>query len=175
MRLALEAANEMEQLSIIGKYAIAGSVAIIYYAEPIDTEDLDIFFLHETKASEIFSMQEIYKYFSEKGFTVSDFTVYIGGVKVQFVPSTSSLSDESIQNAREVAIFGVKTRVVSPEYLVALKLRAGRGKDYTHILHLLGTTSIPIDFGAIDAILLRHNLREKWDRFLELTQWTKPN
>ncbi len=74
MKLALEIANEMERLSIIGKYAIAGSVAIIFYAEPIDTEDLDIFFLHKAKEGEILSMEGIYKYFGEKGFTTSDFT-----------------------------------------------------------------------------------------------------
>lgn len=163
----------MEQLRIIGKYAIAGAVALIFYAEPIDTDDLDLFFLHQTEADKIFSMNIIYEYFHKKGFEISDFTANIGGVRVQLIPSTGPLSDEAIQKARSVILFGVPSRVVEPEYLIALKLAAGRGKDFTHILHLLETSQEKIDQDLLDQLIARFHLKTSWDRFLGATLWTR--
>lgn len=174
MKIALETANEMEKLGIIGKYAIAGSVAVIYYAEPIDTEDLDLFFLHQAGVSEIFSMEPIYDYFRKRSLEISDFTVMIGGVRVQFVPSTGPLSDEAIETSRSVSLFGAATRVIGPEYLIVLKLTAGRGKDLTHIMHLLETTSEKIDYDLLEQLVSRFGLADIWKRFLGMTLWKKP-
>src|SRR5229473_3005616 len=35
--------NELERTGLIGRYAIGGAFAFIYYAEPFQTDDLDIF------------------------------------------------------------------------------------------------------------------------------------
>ena len=171
MKTALETANEMEKLGTIGRYAIAGSVAIIYYASPVDTDDLDIFFLHGLKDAEIFSMEKIYEHLKSRGFFPERFTVTIDGVKVQFVPSTGPLSDEALEAAEEATLFGVQTRVIIPEYLIALKLQAGRSKDFIHIIHLLDTSTRQIDFQALGKILNRFGMSQKWTQFLEKTSW----
>lgn len=171
MKTALETANEMEGLGIIGRYAIAGSVAIIYYATPVDTDDLDIFFLHDLGENMIFSMEKIYKQLISKGFTPEKFTVIIDGVKVQFVPSTGPLSDEALGAAEEVTVFGVKTRVIIPEYMIALKLHAGRPKDFAHMIHLLDTSRREIDFHKLEGIVKKHGISHKWAHFLEITSW----
>jgi hypothetical protein len=171
LKLALETAHEMQQVGLIGKHAIIGSVAVIYYAGPISTDDLDICFLHELKAAEIFSMKRIYEYLLSKGFQPVDFTVLIGGVKVQFIPSTSPLSDEAVLSSQEVTLFGVSTRVVTPVYLLAMKLEASRPKDYAHILFLLDNSKEPIDLKRTETILSTFGLVEKWNRFLSSTQW----
>ncbi len=169
MREALETANEMQSLGIIGAYAVIGSVAVIYWGTPTDTGDLDIAFLHGLESHEIFSMSEIYRYFDEHDLKVEDFTVWIGGVKVQFVPSTGPLSDEAIAKAQDVVWFDVKTRVALPEYVIALKLVASRTKDYTHILNLLSNAQV--DFSILNGIISRFELKDKWNRFLGATLW----
>jgi predicted nucleotidyltransferase len=174
MKTALETANEMERLGIIGRYAIAGSVAIIYYAAPVDTDDLDIFFLHGLKSTEVFSMASIYKHLLTKGFVPERFTVIIDGVKVQFVPSTGPLSDEALEAAEEVTVFGVKTRVIVPEYLIALKLQAGRPKDFLHVIHLLDTSRRTIDLRRLEEIVAKHGMSDKWTQFQEKTSWKRP-
>ena len=173
MKTALETANEMEQLGIIGTYAIAGSVAIIYYASPVDTDDLDIFFRHGLGSEQIFSMEQIYKHLLSKGFVPERFTVMIDGVKVQFVPSTGPLSDEALEAAEVVSLFGVQTRVITPEYLIALKLDAGRPKDFIHIIHLLDTSIREIDFQKLEEILARSGMSAKWTQFVEKTSWKR--
>ena len=173
MKTALETANEMERLGLIGKYAIAGSVAVIYFATPVDTDDLDIFFLHGLRVNEIFSMQQIYEHLKSKGFLPERFTVMMDGVKVQFVPSTGELSNEALEKAEVVTLFGVTTRVIIPEYLIALKLIAGRSKDFIHIIHLMDTSRRQIDFGLLDEILERFGMKERWLQFLERSSWKK--
>lgn len=163
----------MEHSGIIGKHCVVGSVALIYYAEPVDTQDVDIFFLHTTATNEIFSMKKIYDYLGSQGFQPQDFTVVIAGVRVQLVPSTGKLTDEAINNAKQATLFGVPTRVATPEYLIAMKLDAGRPKDFNHILHLLNTTNTPVDFGVLEGLIERFSLHNRWNRFLEISEWTK--
>lgn len=171
MKRALETANAMRDSGLIGSYAIVGSIAIIYYASPINTDDLDIFFLHETGPSEIFSMQKIYDYLISHGFEPKDFTVNIEGVKVQFVPSTGALSDEAITTAAQATVFGTETRIATPEYLIAMKLSAGRPKDFAHIAHLLENSRIAVDFKRLETLLSRFQLQQAWNRFLGMGLW----
>lgn len=172
MKRALETANAMRDSGVIGPYAIVGSIAIIYYASPINTDDLDIFFLHESAPSEGFSMQKIYEYLASLGFEPQDFTVNIAGVKVQFVPSTGPLSDEAIATALPATVFGVETRIATPEYLIAMKLTAGRPKDFAHIAHLLENSRIAVDFKSLETLLSRFQLQRAWNRFLGMGLWT---
>ena len=171
MKLALETAKEMETLGVIGKHAIIGSVAIIYYAGPISTDDLDICFLHGLRTTQIFSMRAIYEYLQSKGFQPVDFTVLIGGVKVQFIPSTGPLSDEAVSTSTEVTLFGVTTRVITPAYLLAMKLEASRPKDYVHILYLLDNSNEVIDLQRAATLFSKFGLIDKWNKFLSSTLW----
>ena len=171
MKLALDTANEMERLGLIGRHAIIGSVAVIYYSGPISTDDLDICFLHGHTTDQIFSMKTIYEYLQSKGFQPIDFTVLIGGVKVQFMPSTGPLSDEAVSLAKQVTLFGVPTRVVTAEYLLAMKVDASRPKDYTHIVHLLDNSRETIDLTLGETVLAKFGLIDKWNRFLAISMW----
>jgi hypothetical protein len=171
VKLALETANEMEQLGLIGKYAIIGSVAVIYYSGPISTDDLGICFLHGLATDQIFSMKKIYDYLQSKGFQPVDFTVLIGGVKVQFVPSTGRLLDEAVSFSKQVTLFAVSTRVVTAEYLLAMKVDASRPKDYTHIVHLLENSREKIDLKFTETVLAKFGLIDKWNRFLAFSMW----
>jgi hypothetical protein len=49
MDKAFKVINEMFKDGILKNYAIGGAVAVMYYTEPFDTFDLDIFFIPDEK------------------------------------------------------------------------------------------------------------------------------
>ena len=73
-----------------------------------------------------------------KGNRIENLYIFIDGMPVQFMPSTTSeLYHESIKNARRITVKGIPTKVVSVEYLVALLLTSFRYKDKIRIVELL--------------------------------------
>ena len=78
--------NDMRAKGVIGKYAVGGASAVAFYAEPIATKDLDIFFLFEPpQETAILSLESIYKYCRENGLTYDHEFISIRGWLVQFV------------------------------------------------------------------------------------------
>jgi hypothetical protein len=75
----------------------------------------------------------------------------------------SSLSPFPFQNAIETEFEGIKTKVMSPEYLIALLLKAGRDKDKIKIEMLLRQTTI--DKEKLKEILSKYNLSEKFKEY----------
>ncbi len=53
MKETLKVLNRMLKADVVQRYAIGGAVAAIYYLEPIDTVDLDIFVQLEVSGSEL--------------------------------------------------------------------------------------------------------------------------
>jgi len=82
---------------------------------------------------------------------------------VQFLPPYDLLTEEALAQAVETEVERVRTSVMTAEHLVAIALKTGRGKDFARILQFI-ESGVP---GAdqLDAILTRHGLLEKWDRF----------
>ena len=117
-------------------------------------------------------MKPIYDYLASRGIKPIDFTVLIEGVKVQLIPSTGPLSDEAVSSARKVTLFGIPTRVVGPEYLLAMKLEASRPKDYVHIIHLLDNSREPVDLSIAEKLFSKFGLNDRWNKFLSSTLWT---
>lgn len=61
MEEAIRVINRLEGEGVIGRYAIAGAVAMIYYTEPTHTKDLGIFCYIPSQASKlIVSLDPIY-------------------------------------------------------------------------------------------------------------------
>ena len=81
---------------------------------------------------------------------------------VEFLPAAEGVAEEAVENAVETTFEGVKTRVISPEYLIALFLIASRDKDKIKIRMLLEQTSI--NKKHLQDILMRHHL---WEKFKE--------
>ena len=65
----------------------------------------------------------------------------IEGVPVQFIVA-DELEEEGIKNAKGITYEGIPTKVFSPEYLIAIFLRAGREKDIQKVKMLLQQTKI---------------------------------
>jgi predicted nucleotidyltransferase len=73
------------------------------------------------------------------------------------------LEKEAAEMARIVEYEGVKTKVIAPEYLVAILLRAGRKKDREKIEKLLQQAEI--DKKELQNILDKFGLRERFGSY----------
>lgn len=73
------------------------------------------------------------------------------------------LSKEAVEQAQEAEYEGVRTKVILPEYLIALFLRAGRDKDWRKIELLL--EQCEIDRERLQKILDQQGLYEKFRDF----------
>ena len=154
----------MKNVGIIDKYAIGGAFAAILHNEPISTIDLDIFFfLAEKSDSPILSLEAIYNFAEQKGFSFDHEFVNIHGWLVQFVEAShSDLWTEAIENADMIKIEHSDIPVIDKEYLVAMWLLAGRAKDYQKIAMFCEADFL--DKAKLFDILEKHNLTAKWNK-----------
>jgi hypothetical protein len=61
--------NEMETAGVIGRYAIGGAVGAIFYAEPMQRKDLNVFVVPPTASgSSLLSLTAIYDYLLPRGY-----------------------------------------------------------------------------------------------------------
>lgn len=143
MRKALKIIQGLREKGLIKDYAIGGGIAALFYIEPFLTYDLDVFITPSEKMKEkgLISLSPIFNYLKEKGYSWKGEHIVIGEVPVQFIP-VDELEAEAVSNAREIRYEGVKTKVLTPEYLIAILLRAGRKKDREKIERLLAQAKI---------------------------------
>src|SRR5215203_1102499 len=157
----LKVLEEMTRAGIIEKYAIGGAFAAILHYEPISTVDLDIFFfLREKNDSPILSLNAIYEYVNQKGFSFDHEFVNIHGWLVQFVEAShSALWTEAVENADTIKIKEFDAKVIDKEHLVVMWLFAGRAKDYQKLAMFYEADFL--DETKLSGLLERHGLTEK--------------
>ena len=164
MKLALEVVNSLERDGIIGRYAIGGAMAAVFYAEPVSTFDVDIFITFSSAASGLISLTPLYEALIHKGFPASGEYVEIGGVPVQFLAPYNALVEEALEKAVEIQYEDITTRIFSLEHVIAIALQAGRPKDRGRVAMLLSQAKP--DMTLLDDILRRYGLKGIW------TKWT---
>lgn len=152
----------MVKRGVIERYAIGGAIAAIYYLEPFETSDLDVFVQINLEGSALTILAPIYDYLRKSGYKAQAEFVNIEDVPVQFLPSYSPLIDEAIEKAEMVKFDRVQTRVMRPEHLVAIMVDTGRPKDYLRINMFLVQGAVKMS--SLKPVLKRHNLLEKWER-----------
>jgi len=154
----------MQADGVIGKYAIGGAVGATLYLEPAATLDVDIFVvLPEVPGSKLLSLTPLYDYLKARGCAVQDEHIVIGDWPVQFLPPTNQLEQEAVAESVETTVQGVPTWVMSAEHLVAIALGTGRSKDHIRIVQFIEQDAV--DRNKLQAILERHGLSAKWQRF----------
>ncbi len=116
----LRTLNEMKADGVVEEYAIAGAMALVFWAEPIPTYDLDVLVFLSDQKGPIVSLDAVYCWAAGRGYPADGEHLSIEGVPVQILPSPNELADEAIVTAATLAYEGVEVRVVKPEYLVAL-------------------------------------------------------
>lgn len=145
---------------VIKQYAIGDVIAAIYYLEPFDTSDLDIFVQVETAASDLMALAPIYEYLSDQGYKAKGEFIYLDDIPVQFLPVFNLLTEEAVEQSTTIRFARVKVRIMRPEHLVSKMLDTGRLKDYLRIGMFLEEGAV--DKRSLYPVLRRHGLMEKW-------------
>lgn len=156
----LKVINQLEAEGVIGKYAIGGAIAIMFYCEPTVTYDIDIFCYLPNQGGLLIDLAPLYANLSAKGYVAEAEHIVIEGIPVKFIVPPNELVQEALVNAVEDSFEGVPTRVFQYEYLLAIMVQVGRNKDKVRI-----TTSLESkepDQAKLDDLLRRHNLMGKW-------------
>lgn len=149
----------MKDDGVVEDYAVAGAMAMLFWAEPVPTYDLDVFVLLPASASPIVSLDPIYRWTEARGFPASEEHILIEGVPTQFLPSPSRLAHEAIESAETLDYDSVPVKVVRPEYLVALysepSARTARRRERAAMLLELPELNRQL----LDEILARHGIK----------------
>jgi len=162
MKKAINIINELKKKNLIEDYAIGGGIAALFYIEPFLTYDLDIFITLPPKEKEkkLIVLSPIFDYLKKKGCSWKGEHIIVEGIPVQFIPA-DELEEEAMNNAKTILYEGVETKVVTPEYLIAILFRAGRKKDLEKVEKLL--TQAEIDEKKLNDILNSYNLKEQFN------------
>jgi hypothetical protein len=166
MEKTLRVINRMVKDGAMEQYAIGGAVAAIFYIEPINTNDLDIFFRVKEANVGLDILAPLYKYLSNLGYKGKREAIDIEGWPVQFLPVFNPLLGEAVEQAREVRFQRTKTRVIKAEHLVAIMLQTGRLKDHARIAQFMEHEAV--NQKVLARILERHGLMKKWETFNRL-------
>jgi hypothetical protein len=143
-------------------------MAFVYWAEPFETKDFDVFAVLPTTATGLVHLTPIWDYLVEQGGTPEGQFIRFDRLLLDFVPASNALDEEAIAEAVPIRVGDDTTRVFTPEHAVAIALRTWRGKDREHIDRLIRTGRRPLDLGRLRGILERYGLAEKWRRFKEM-------
>ena len=146
--------NDLRADGVIEQYAVGGAMAMVFWAEPTVTFDLDVFVFLPGTSSPIVSIEPLYTALRARGFEVVAEHVMIHGTPVQFLVSPNELGDAAIEMAAEQQLEGVSFRVMRPEYLCALWLQAGGAKrrERVEVLRQSGV----VDEAALQRLLAKH-------------------
>ena len=156
--------NQMQADGVIERHAIGGAVGATFYLEPVATLDVDIFVGFRAHSGQLITdPTPIYDYLASRGCTMQGEYVIIAGWPVQFLPPTSPLVDEALAEAVTVDVEGTPARVFTAEHLAAIALQTGRAKDKTRLLQVIEAGGL--DARRFQAILTRHDLLDRWQRF----------
>lgn len=159
MEKTLRVINSLESEGIIGRYAIGGAFGLLFFAEPAVTFDVDVF-CHLPQPGLLVDLAPLYKHLTGMGYETEDEHVRIEGVPVQFLPPTTPLVEEALENAVEMSYHGVSTRVFSYEYLLAIMAETNRPKDRLRIA--VSLESATPDMEKLKSILSKHKLLDRW-------------
>ena len=144
--------NRMRDEGIVAQYAVGGATAVLFYAEPTRTYDLDVFVTLDAVDQDVLApLSRVYEWAREQGFGVQAEHVLIAGVPVQLLPAYNALVEAALATARVHNYASVPVRVVDAEHLVALALQAGGARRRERAWQLL-------EAGAVDRERLRRIL-----------------
>jgi hypothetical protein len=160
MEQTIQVINQMKEDGVIENYAIGGAIAAMFYIDPFNTEDLDVFFAIRDMEGALDFLSPIYKYLTERGYQVEGVMINIEGWPVQFLPLYNPLVEEAVERANETEYHQTPVRVIRAEHLVAIMLDTGRPKDYARITRFIEAGLVEME--SLTDILSRHKLDKKW-------------
>src|SRR5436190_16550352 len=86
--------NSLKDNATARYYALGGATAMLFYAEPSRTYDVDVFVLLPPSAdSPLVLMTALYAWAAFRGFRVESEHIFIHEVPVQFLPARNALAE----------------------------------------------------------------------------------
>ena len=164
MEKALKIINKMQKEGLYSLYAIGGGIAALFYIEPITTFDLGIFIILPESTKKVVSLAPIYSWLRRQGYKPTKEQVLIEGVPVQFIPPYNDLIKESVLNAAQKKYGQVRTRVLLPEYLIAIMLQTLRPKDKERLIAFFD--KYEVSQKLLDSILVKYHLTNSYKKFI---------
>jgi hypothetical protein len=164
MEQVLQMLNQMQADGVIENYAIGGGIAAIYYLEPYQTDDIDIFIpVSSVSVGEVglISLEKVYGYLKKLGYLPSKEGVMIEDWLVQFIPTSQPRQEEAIANSQRVRYGETETSIFTAEHLAAELLFSGRRKDQLRVIALI--ESKKVNMKIFREIINRHGLTDKWE------------
>ncbi len=161
MEGAIRVLNGLVSDGVLSGYAIGGAIGAMFYMEPVQTDDLDVYVtLDPGPGARIVRLDGVFGALRRRGCAVEGEHAIIEGVAVQFLPVHTPLTEEAYREARPVAYGALATRVMAPEHLLAIMVSVGRPKDRARIAMFWEQASV--DRRRLRAILKRFGLEPKW-------------
>jgi len=167
MEKVIEILNRMQADGVFEKFAIGGGIAAIYYLEPYQTDDIDVFFLPVFFGdSGLVSLERIYSYLEKLGYhsVEEGVGILIEDWPVQFIPVAETVQEEAVMQARQVEHGQTPTLIFTADYLAAELLRSGRPKDHLRVNDLIRFKHV--DMETFREIVRRNGLDAKWKQFV---------
>lgn len=153
--------SELQSLKdegVVRDYAIGGATAVLFYAEPARTYDLDVFVLTNIPTGSLVSLTPFYEWAERKGFKTSAEHIMIHGVPVQFLPAHNALAEDAVSTAQTLDYEGVPVRVIDPEHLAALAFQVGGSRRRERGWQLLEEPGV-IDRAKFEALCKAHDIK----------------
>lgn len=148
--------NDLQAERVVEDYAVGGAMAVLFYAEPARTYDVDVFVLLPGSREGLVDLSQLYSWLRDRGFSPDAEHVLIHSVPVQFLPAYNALVEEAVKEARQLDYDDTPVRVVSPEHLLALALQAGGSRRRERAAQLLESGAV--DRAVLVPLLERHDL-----------------
>ncbi len=165
----IQTLNRLVEEKLISRYALGGAFGALFYLEPTNTEDIDVFIhLHPSPGSALVSLKPIFDRLEQLGYTGwAEDKLVVEGWPVQFLPAVKPLEIEALTTAVEHLLEpGLKTWVPTPEHLMALAIDLGRPKDKFRLEQFYLQKAYNPNLLA--TILKKHALETKWRRISAL-------
>ena len=156
----------MQADGVIENYAIGGGIAAIYYLEPYQTDDIDVFIPVSAVlvgSAGLISLEPIYGYLKRLGYEPTKEGVQVEDWLVQFIPTFERVQEEAIAESRRVTYGATETKIFTAEYLAAELLRSGRLKDKVRVMALIKGDDF--DTNLFHEIVTKHGLADTWKKF----------
>src|SRR5256712_13467018 len=118
----IERQNDPQRRDVSGQHRIGAASALISYAEPMTTRDLDVFAELPTSGG-LIVLDKLYEELHRLGYESEGDAVLIEGFPVQFLPAPTPLVHEALTEARTVEVGKQKTRVLSGGHAVTVALQ----------------------------------------------------
>jgi hypothetical protein len=168
---AFKIVNQLRDEGVISKYAVGGAVGAVFYIEPTQTQDIDIFVHLEVQpGSLLVTTTPITNRLKELGYTLwQEDKLVVESWPIQFLPASKQIELEAIEHAIEKRIDDEVSVWVPPaEYLMLIAIDLGRPKDIMR-LHQFHAERV-YDPEKLKVLLEKHQLTHKWERVTSLLQ-----